>query len=137
MAHSQSSRRTPFFGLLPSPGCLVASRLLVVLAALFQFIPNGFASSQAFAAVSGFETDVSESLTANTHAVELGVTQPTHATRLAVKSSDAEPLQTGWGTLGCALTIPASLCFCGQRCTVEGDSYCLVTLVELNVRLQI
>ena len=139
---SSRFRHHPFlFGSLPKRWCFVASRLLsslVVLAALVQVIPIGIGVSQACVSEADPDVSVGRSLSVSTHFSQSWMTKPTCEARLAdEKSSPPEPLHGGWGNVYTGLAIPKNQARCEKQGQVDGAVFCLVTLVDLGVRLQI
>ncbi len=141
MALSRVSHHSFLFGSHPKRWFFVAGRLLtslVVLAALVQVIPAGIGISQTSVAESDPNAFVGKSLSASTHFFESWMTESTCAAQLTVaKSNPVEPLHGRWGNFDDALAIPKNLPRCETQGQVDCAVFCLVTLMDLGVRLQI
>lgn len=140
MTRFQSRQQSARFGGLSKPGCLVARRMLTYLvfaAALLQFLPVEVTSSR-LAADFHSATAGHESLSADAHVLDCWAVQPSALTRVSgEKSSEFEPLCDG---LTAFLSTVAGLSHRNDwNANFNGVSYrrCLVTLVNLNVRLQV
>lgn len=140
MTRYQSSQQSACFGGLPKQWSVVARRLLthlVFVAALVQFVPVGLTSTR-LAADSNPDTSVTESLSAEVHAVNCWATQPTALTRVSgEKSNELEPLAGGLTTFLSTVVDPNFLNHWKARFNGGDHRRCLVTLVNLNVRLQV
>lgn len=140
MSRYQSSQQSACFRGLPKQWSVVARRLLthlVFVAALVQFVPVGLTSTRLVADANP-DASANESLSAEAHAVDCWATQPTALTRVSgEKSNELEPLA---GSLSGFLSTVADLNFLHHwKANLDlGDHRrCLVTLVNLNVRLQV
>lgn len=140
MTRYQTSQHSACFGGFPKRWCFVARRILtslVFIAALVQVVPVGLSSSR-HASDSSPDSSLNESLSADTHAVDHWATQPTALTRVSgERSHEVEPL-AGCSTPCLSTAVdPNFLQRWKARHDRGGHRHFLVTLVNLNVRLQV
>lgn len=140
MTRNRSSQRTACFGVLPNRWRFASRQLLtslVFVAALVQVVPAGWASSRLVADLSP-DALINESLSVDTHAVEHWATQPTAVARVIdEKPTELEPLNDCAASAIRGLASLGFLQHCQTHCGQVGHLHCLVTLVNLNVRLQV
>lgn len=140
MTRNPPSPQPAYFGGLPHWWRCASKQLLtwlVFAAALVQFAPVGWTTSSA---VTGANPDavVNDSLSVNTHSLEHWATQPTTAARAIDEQPNAlKSLDSGSASATGDLASQGVRLRCQRYGIRAGLLHWLVTLVNLNVRLQV
>ena len=112
--------------------------LLALIAAVTPIAVGDMASSRAGVVDSPLKASVDPSLSASICFPAAWMNQPTGAAGLAVsKSHDFQSNQSDWANMASDAAAPNRRRCCEQLSAVESVAACRVTLVDLNVRLQI